>query len=187
MSSDTKITIHEQYAEYCRRWAALNHTSVKAVIEDLIEGHVLPELRFKGATKGLRMSWADCQVAANRLLPKDWFLEPCFRAPDPKAGGAPGLFLQLDGGDAFGPVFTTGDALRQFSDELRSVAVVGGRAELETVFPKIGTNVCIRRRGSALVFESEKGKTTVATRFSDKIIEAFELAILSQELKSITY
>lgn len=186
MTSDRKITLHELHAAYAARYAEKHNTTVKAVLEDLIEEHLLPSLL--AVTKTADPSWGDLHIAANRLLPEDWFIEPSFTGGEP-ASGDPALFHMLSvNTDDVGPIFATSEALRKFAEDLKEVAAHGGVAQLESAFPKLGTAaVQVRRRGSALVFRNientDEPKATLPTRLVGKLYQALLLAIKSQEVR----
>ncbi len=185
MTSDRKITLHELHAAYVSRYAEKHDTTVKAVLEDLIEEHLLPSLL--AAAEMTDPDWSELQIAANRLIPLDWFIEPSFRAASPS--GEPALFHQLSvNTDDLGPIFASSKALRQFAEDLKLVAAHGGVAQLDSAFPKIGAaSIQVRRRGSALVFRnienSHEPKATLPTRLVGKLYQAFMLAIQSQEAR----
>lgn len=186
MTSDRKITLHELHATYAGRYAEMHNTTTKAVLEDLIEEHLLPSLL--AATKTTNPDWGDLQIAANRLLPEDWFIEPSFAAGE-TASGDPTLYHMLNvNTDDVGPIFVSSKALRQFAEDLKEVAAHGGVAQLESALPKIGTtSVQVRRRGSALVFRNienhDEPKATLPTRLVGKLYQALHLAIKSQEVR----
>lgn len=186
MTSDRKITLHELHAAYAKRYAEMYNTTTKAVLEDLIEEHLLPSLL--AATKTTSPDWADLQIAANRLLPEDWSIEPSFTAGE-AASGDPAMFHMLNvNTDDVGPIFASSKALRQFAEDLKMVAAHGGVAQLESSFPKIGAaSVQVRRRGSALVFRNienpDEPKATIPTRLVGKVYQALLLAIKSQEVR----
>ena len=189
MTSDRKITLHELHAAYVSRYAEKHNTTVKAVLEDLIEEHLLPSLL--AATEATDPDWGDLQVAANRLLPEGWFIEPSFTVGS-SASGEPGLFHMINvNTDDVGPIFASSEDLGRFAEELKAVAAHGGIAQLESAFPKLGTaSIQVRRRGSALVFRnietSNEPKATLPTRLVGKLYQALQLAIQSQEKKKAT-
>lgn len=186
MTSDRKITLHELHAAYASRYAEMHDTTTKAVLEDLIEEHLLPSLL--AATTTTSPDWADLHIGANRLLPADWFIEPSFIAGE-TASGEPALFHMFNvNTDDVGPIFASSEALRQFAEDLKMVAAHGGVAQLESAFPKIGAAaVQVRRRGSALVFRNienhDEPKATLPTRMVGKLYQALLLAIQSQEAR----
>ena len=143
---------------------------MKAVIEDLIEEHLLPSLLSATTT-----------------------IEPSLNMAK-SAEDDPALFHMISVNiDDVGPIFASSDALRQFAEDLKMVAVHGGIAQLESAFPKRGTvAIQVRRRGSALVFRNieaskDDPKATLPTRLVGKLAEALLLAILSQETKRATH
>lgn len=187
MTSDRKITLHELHATYASRYAEMHNTTTKAVLEDLIEEHLLPSLL--AATKTTNPDWGDLKIAANRLLPEDWFLEPSFNLAK-SASCAPEMFHLLSvNSDDVGPVFVSSEALGLFIEDLKTVAAHGGVAQLESAFPKAGASaIQVRRRGLALVFRNigaskKDPKATLPTRLVGKVCQAFLLAIRSQETK----
>lgn len=187
MTSDRKITLHELHATYASRYAKEHSTTVKAVLEDLIEEHLLPSLLAKTTTTN--PDWGDLQVAASRLLPEGWFIEPSFNLAKP-ASSDPALFHMISvNRDDVGPVFVSSDALHRFVEDLKAVADHGGVAQLESAFPMGGTSaIQVRRRGSALVFRNigaskADPKATLPTRLVGKLCQALLLAIRSQETK----
>ena len=187
MTSDRKITLHELHAAYVKRYAEKHKTTTKAVLEDLIEEHLLPSLLV--ATTTSNPDWGDLQIAANRLLPEGWFIEPSFNLAK-SASGDPALFhmISVNTNDV-GPVFASSDALGLFVESLKRVADHGGVAQLESEFPKGGAAaIQVRRRGSALVFRNLGAskvdpKATLPTRLVGKLCQAFLLAVQSQETK----
>ena len=186
MTSDRKITLHELHVAYASRYAKEHDTTVKAVLEDLIEEHLLPSLL--AATNAKDPSWGDLHIAANRLLPETWFIEPSFTAGE-TASGDPVLFHMLNvNTDDVGPIFASSEALRQLAEDLKAVAAHGGVAQLDSTFPKLGAAaVQVRRRGSALVFRNienpDEPKATLPTRLVGKLYQALLLAIKSQEAR----
>jgi len=186
MSSDRKITLHELHAAYASRYAEMHDTTTKAVLEDLIEEHLLPSLLAESQTAS--PDWSALQIAANRLLPEDWFIEPSFTA-GATASGDPAMFHMINvNTDDVGPIFASSKALRQFAEDLQMVAAHGGVAQLDSAFPKIGAAaVQVRRRGAALVFRNiendDEPKATLPTRLVGKLYQALLLAIKSQEAR----
>jgi len=186
MTSDRKITLHKLHATYASRYAEMHNTTTKAVLEDLIEEHLLPSLL--AASETTSPDWADLQIAANRLLPEEWFIEPSFIGGE-TASGDPALFHMINvNTDEVGPIFVSSQALGQFAEDLKEVAAHGGVAQLESAVPKIGTTaVQVRRRGSALVFRNlenpDEPKATLPTRLVGKLYQALLLAIKSQEVR----
>jgi len=183
MSSDRKITLHEMYLAYVQRYAQEHDTSVKAVLEGLIDQYILPELVKTGAAS---TDWGDLQVAANRLLPNDWHLEPSFNGAASPSDPPRLLHMITMGG--VGPIFVTSDALHVFGKNLQLVAATGG-TEVLTSMMKLGPGgIFVRRQGSGLAFrdiDAPRGEpvATFPTRHVDKLVQAFDLAIRSQEAK----
>jgi len=186
MTSDRKITLHQLHATYASRYAEMHNTTTKAVLEDLIEEHLLPSLL--AATKTTNPDWGDLQIAANRLLPEDWFIEPSFNLAK-SASCEPEFYHLLSvNSDDLGPIFVSSEKLIVFGEQLKEVAEHGGVAQLDSAFPKMGAAaVQVRRRGSALVFRniehSREPKATLPTRLAGKLCQAFQLSVLSQEKK----
>jgi hypothetical protein len=189
VTSDRKITLHELHAAYASRYAEKHNTTIKAVLEDLIEEHLLPSLL--AATEETDPDWGDLQIAANRLIPEGWFIEPSFTAGTTASGG-PALFHMINvNTDDVGPIFASSESLRLFAEDLKAVAANGGIVQLDSAFPKLGAaSIQVRRRGSALVFRnienSDEPKATLPTRLVGKLYQALQLAIQSQEKKKTT-
>jgi len=189
MTSDRKITLHELHAAYASRYAKMHKTTTKAVLEDLIEEHLLPPLL--AATQTASPDWSALQIASNRLLPEDWFIEPSFTVGETTSGD-PAVFHMLNvNTDDVGPIFASSKALRQFAEDLQMVAIDGGVAQLDSAFPKIGAaSVQVRRRGAALVFRNIENpgepKATLPTRLVGKLYQALLLAIKSQEVRKVS-
>ncbi|NDR58326.1 hypothetical protein [Aliiruegeria sabulilitoris] len=189
MTSDRKVTIHEQYYEYAKRYAELSGMSVKGVVEYAIERTVVPELMEFGAMGDEPPPReADKLIErANRLLPGNWLvsLDEAFEPSDSEA--APPMICVSAGVDVFGATRVSKTALRNFIHDLDRVAEHGGRALLFNECGPETDSLQVRRRGNGLIFEKPGSgrisvtRTSVATRNRAMLIDAFNLAIQAQK------
>ena len=187
MSSDRKITLHEMYLKYVQRYAKEHDTSVKAVLEGLIDQYIVPELVKAGIGSS---DWGELQIAATRLLPSDWQLDPSFNAAASPSDPVR-LLHMLTIGEAE-PVFVSSDALHVFGKNLEAIASMGGSMTLYSALKLGAPGIVAKRRGNGLTFHTYnniKGAPVASfpSRHVDKLVLAFGLAIKSQEAKRKTY
>lgn len=186
MTSDTKITVHQLYATYAKRFADKHSVSTKSVIEGLIDDHLVD------AMIGLEPSsikWTDFQMAANSLLPPDWSIR-LINKPTPTSISPQVLHALKIGNIA--RIYVTSSALKRFGLGIKEVSRIGYSVCLNSELKAECAGVQVKRRGNGLLFipygESFHPKTieqtTFPTRHVDKICRAFDLSIKAKELKT---
>lgn len=72
MTSDAKLTVHQMFAAYAKRYAVKHQVSTKSVIENLINDHLVEDILGLGPASN---DWVSHHKAANSLLPPDWRFE----------------------------------------------------------------------------------------------------------------